>query len=173
MAFMSRFRLLLLVGTGASVLLAGGLATVRGADGPQAVHDALSAAAADSIPSADLIQPSALGLLLVGPALRRPTILQVGFRVLYRSGHIPRSRYAGPASKPEGLAALREALRAVPRTAPVVLYCGCCPWRDCPNVLPAYRVAQAAGFTRVKVLSIANNLQKDWIDKGLPVTKPE
>ena len=38
---------------------------------------------------------------------------------------------------------------------------------------PAYRAARSAGFTRVKVLSLANSLQKDWIDKGLPVTQPE
>jgi hypothetical protein len=83
-----------------------------------------------------------------------------------RSGQGRRQR-----SKPEGLAALKKALHGIPRQQPVVLYCGCCPWTDCPNVRPAYRVAREMGFKNVRALYIAKNLQYDWIDKGLAISQ--
>lgn len=130
-------------------------------------------ARAASLPARVLIQPEELGKLLSGPAAKRPALLHVGFKVLYRSGHITGSRFVGPASKPEGLAALEVVLRSMPRQAPVVLYCGCCPWTDCPNAHPAVRMAQAMGFKNVKALFIEKNLQHDWIDKGLPTSEGE
>jgi rhodanese-like protein len=124
---------------------------------------------ADSIAGAQLIQAEDLARALADSTSEPPEVLQVGFKVLFRSGHIPGSRFIGPASKPEGLAALRRALAKLPRTRELVLYCGCCPWRDCPNVRPALRTAQRMGFRNVHVLFIARNLQHDWIDKGLPI----
>jgi thiosulfate/3-mercaptopyruvate sulfurtransferase len=118
-----------------------------------------------------LIQPEALARALADTTAKRPVVLQVGFKVLFRAGHIPGSRFIGPASKPEGLAALQQELRKIPREQAVVLYCGCCPWADCPNVRPAFRAARKIGFTDVRVLNIAKNLQHDWIDQGLPVVE--
>jgi hypothetical protein len=106
----------------------------------------------------DTIRPDELARMIVGPAANRPVLL-----------HVTGSVYAGPASEPEGLAALKKALVPLPRTGAVVLYCGCCPWKDCPNVRPAYQVARAMGFKRVRVLLIAQNLQQDWVAKGYPV----
>ncbi len=125
----------------------------------------------DSIPAADLIQPDDLARLLAGPAAERPTLLHVGFEGFYKGGHIPGSRYAGPASKPDGLAALTRALKPLRRQTPIVLYCGCCPWSDCPNVRPAYRTARALGFRHVRVLEIAKTFKQDWIDRKLPVAE--
>jgi thiosulfate/3-mercaptopyruvate sulfurtransferase len=138
----------------------------------------LAAEQPDSVPATtlaarDLVQPDELARMLAGPASRRPMLLHVGFKVLYRSGHIPGSRYAGPASKPESLATLRNALRPLSRQTPVVLYCGCCPWEDCPNVVPALRIAHAMGFKQARVLYVSRNLEHDWIDRGLPTTDPE
>jgi len=132
---------------------------------------AADSAHADTLAARDLIQPGDLGKLLAGPAAKRPTLLQVGFKVLFRSGHITGSRYVGPASKPEGLATLEQVLRPMPRQGPLVLYCGCCPWTDCPNVHPAFRMARAMGFKNVKVLFVAKNMQNDWIDEGLPTSE--
>ncbi len=98
-------------------------------------------------------------------------MLQIGFKFLFQGGHIPGSRYIGPASKPEGLAALKQALRKIPRAQPVVLYCGCCPWADCPNVRPALQAAREMGLNNVRVLYVARDLRRDWIEKGLPVSK--
>jgi len=130
-------------------------------------------ARADTLAARDLIQPEDLGHLLAGPASGRPVLLHVGFKVLYKSGHITGSSYAGPASKPEGLAALEQVLRPKSRRTPLVLYCGCCPWTDCPNVHPAFRMARAMGFKNVKVLFVAKNMQEDWVDKGLPTSEGE
>jgi hypothetical protein len=38
---------------------------------------------------------------------------------------------------------------------------------------PAYQELRAMGFTKVKVLYIANNFGADWVDKGYPVAKGE
>jgi hypothetical protein len=138
-------------------------------------------AAADSLPlvltpgdpaaANQLIQPEKLARLLADSTGQRPEVLHVGFKFLFQGGHIPRSRYIGPGSKPEGLAVLKQALRGIPRKHTVVLYCGCCPWIDCPNVRPAFGVARAMGFRDVRVLYVARDLKHDWIDKGLPVSK--
>jgi thiosulfate/3-mercaptopyruvate sulfurtransferase len=128
---------------------------------------------APPIASSDLIQIDELATLLADSTSARPALLQVGFAPLYRSGHIPGSHYAGPGSKPEGLAALRKALQALPADQPVVLYCGCCPWTDCPNVRPAFQLAKQSGRSNVRVLYVNGNLERDWIDKGLPSAKGE
>ncbi|HET7224288.1 MAG TPA: rhodanese-like domain-containing protein [Candidatus Eisenbacteria bacterium] len=144
--------------------------------GPRPAHARCAAPmrmAPDSIGAASLIQPAALNRMLALPAARRPALLHVGFKVLYRGGHIPGSRYAGPTSKPEGMKALHDALAPLPRTRTVVLYCGCCPWQDCPNVRPAYRAARALGFRNVRVLYVAKDFEHDWADAGLPVAKGE
>lgn len=125
----------------------------------------------DSIARGQLIQPADLARLLADSTTQQPVLLQVGFKVLFRTGHIPGSRYAGPASKPEGLVALKLALRRVQASRPIILYCGCCPWTDCPNVRPAIRAAREMGSRNVRVLYIAGNLQRDWVDKGFPIVQ--
>lgn len=124
--------------------------------------------AAPRVPAGSQVRTDALAKRLAGPAASRPLLVQVGFRVLYRGGHIPGSRYAGPGSRPEGLRALRDTLARVPRSTPIVLYCGCCPWTDCPNVEPAFTTARSMGFKAVQVLFVPKSLQADWIDKRLP-----
>jgi hypothetical protein len=58
-----------------------------------------------------------------------------------------------------------------PKDADVVIYCGCCPFRDCPNIRPAFRVLQEMKFTRAKLLNIPTTLKADWINKGYPSEK--
>jgi thiosulfate/3-mercaptopyruvate sulfurtransferase len=156
---------LLVVGTLAIASIARSKAAV-GADSA-----ASAPPVADSIAAGQLIQPEALARALADSTSARPEVLQIGYKVLFRSGHIPGSRYIGPASKPEGLTALTQALAKIPRSRNVVLYCGCCPWADCPNVRPAIQAAQRMGFRRVRVLNVAKNLQHDWIEKGFPISE--
>jgi hypothetical protein len=40
-------------------------------------------------------------------------------------------------------------------------------------VNPAYDALRQLGFSKVKVLYIANNFGADWVDKGYPVAKGE
>ncbi len=125
--------------------------------------------AAASIPAASLLQPAQLASLLHDPHSPKPLLLQVGFRTLYDQAHIPGSEYAGPASSDAGLQALRARVARLPKDAPIVLYCGCCPWSRCPNVAAAFDALRALGFGSVQVLYIADNFGADWVDKGYPV----
>lgn len=113
--------------------------------------------------------PAALAALLTGPSATRPLILQVGFDVLYRSKHIPGSIYAGPASTPEGLKKLRQAVSHVPKTRTIYLYCGCCPLSKCPNIRPAFQTLQTMGFSHVHVVMLESNFGQDWVAHGYPV----
>ncbi len=116
-----------------------------------------------------LMLPQQLASALSAPPGKRPLVLHVGFAVLYRGSAIPGSRAVGPASRPEGIQELKRVARGIPRDTPVVLYCGCCPWSHCPNVAPAFRTMRAMGFKNVKLLYVASNMQKDWVDRGFPV----
>jgi len=120
-----------------------------------------------------LISPETLHQRLASAKSGRPVILQVGFRVLYQQGHIPGSQYAGPASKPDGLADLKKRLQGLPRHQDIIIYCGCCPWHDCPNIRPAFKALKEMGFTRVKVLSIPDTFFADWGKKGYPIEKSD
>jgi hypothetical protein len=132
---------------------------------------ATDSAQESSIPAADLIQPAELAKIVQGTASEKPLILQVGSRVLYEEAHIPGSEYFGPASSAQGREKLRQRLQSVSREKVIVLYCGCCPWSHCPNIKPAWDLAHSLGFSKAKVLYIANNFGADWVDKGYPTAK--
>jgi thiosulfate/3-mercaptopyruvate sulfurtransferase len=114
----------------------------------------------------DLVQPGD-----VAKNLSDPLIIHVGFPVLYRSAHISGSVFAGPGSKPEGIADLKKAVAGQPRGREIILYCGCCPWDKCPNIRPAFAALHDMGFTRVKAMVAPTNLKTDWIDKGYATDK--
>jgi len=77
--------------------------------------------------------------------------------------------FAGTASDPDGLQKLREQINNLPKDKFVVLYCGCCPWNNCPNVKPAYEEMKNQGFTNLKLLYIPKSFTADWADKNYPV----
>jgi thiosulfate/3-mercaptopyruvate sulfurtransferase len=127
---------------------------------------------AASIPTSELINPEDLvKTIQAGKAM--PLMLQVGSHVLYAQGHIPGSEYIGPGSNEAGLQQLRKRVQSLPRGKSIVLYCGCCPWNHCPNVQPAFEALRAMGFTKVKVLYIADNFGTNWVDKGYPTARGE
>ena len=128
------------------------------------------AASADSIPRSQLITPEELSKSLQSA---KPLLLGVGPHSLYAQAHIPGSEYMGAGSSDAGQQKLRERVKSLPKNSAIVLYCGCCPWNNCPNVQPAYEELHALGFRNVKVLYIANNFGTDWVDKGYPVAKGE
>ena len=118
-----------------------------------------------------VLQPEALAKTLSSPAAGKPLVICVGFRILYEGGHIVGAKFAGPASNAEGIEALKREVKDLPRNKQIVLYCGCCPWKRCPNVRPAFQTLEELGFTNVKVLSIPENFREDWIAKGYPIEK--
>jgi hypothetical protein len=123
-------------------------------------------AASDPWMPSDLISPAGLA-----PDLRSALLIQVGFPALYHGAHIAGSTYAGPASKPEGIEALKKAVAREPRDRAIVLYCGCCPWDHCPNIRPAFAALKRMGFTHVRALEIPTNLKTDWVDPGYPTER--
>ncbi len=117
---------------------------------------------------AGLIEPAEL-VKLLNARNKTLHIICVTFPVLYRQKHIPQAQFAGPTNKPEGIAALRSAVQPLPRNAQIVLYCGCCPMKDCPNIRPAYRILMEMSFEDARVLDLPTNFHTDWVAKGYPV----
>jgi thiosulfate/3-mercaptopyruvate sulfurtransferase len=130
---------------------------------------AAQSAPADPWRDADILQPAELAARLADAHAPKPNVFYVGFFVLYRSKHIPGSVFTGPTSKQEGLEALRAAVLKLPRREEIVIYCGCCPWKSCPNIRPAFLMLRELGFERVRVLALPTSFLKDWIDRGYPV----
>lgn len=126
----------------------------------------------DAIPRAQLITPEELSNTLQS-AKQKPLILQVGPHTLYTEAHIPGAEYMGAGSTEEGRQKLRERVKSLPKSIPIVIYCGCCPWGHCPNMHPTYQLLHSLGFTNVKALYIADNFGTDWVSKGYPVAKGE
>jgi thiosulfate/3-mercaptopyruvate sulfurtransferase len=130
----------------------------------------LLARAADPWAPADLVQPADFARE-IHSGTARPAVVFVGFRALFRPGHIPGAVMEGPASTAEGLAELRKWAEPLPRSMPVVIYCGCCPLVHCPNVRPAFAALRAMGFTSVRVVVLEKSFGDDWVDKGYPVER--
>ncbi len=125
---------------------------------------------ASSIPAEYLVQPATLAATLKSNSGPRPLILHVGFRKLFDEAHIVAAEYVGEADESEGLAALRARVATLPKDSAIVIYCGCCPWKKCPNMGAAFSALRALGFSNVKALYIAKDFGTDWVDKGYPVT---
>ena len=134
---------------------------------PTAPNSSISAET--TIPSAELLEPAELVHMLYASGSDHPLILQVGSHVLYAEAHIPGSEYAGAGGDKAGLLSLRERVKTLKKDQFLVIYCGCCPWDRCPNIRPAYQQLHALGFSRVKVLHLADNFGTDWVNKGYPV----
>lgn len=75
----------------------------------------------------------------------------------------------GAASESENLKRFKKVLKTLPKDEAIVIYCGCCPMHKCPNIRPAFKMAQEAKFTNVRLLNVPTNIKTDWIDKGYPV----
>jgi rhodanese-related sulfurtransferase len=132
---------------------------------------ATAARASEPWAEAQLISPEKLKTLLAEPQGAELLVIHVGFRALYTQGHIPGSQYLGPAARPEGAAELKKFLEKIPRQKEIILYCGCCPWQQCPNIRPAFRILEQMGFKRVEVLDLPTSLAADWAQKGYPIAK--
>jgi len=117
-----------------------------------------------------LIEPAILAARLADARAAKPAILYVGPKLLFRA-HIPGALFAGPTGQQNGLELFKQAAAKLPRDREVVIYCGCCPWKQCPNIRPAFRVLHEMKFEKVKVLTLPTRFQQDWMEKGFPVEK--
>lgn len=96
-------------------------------------------------------------------------VFYVGPEALFGRGHIPGARPLLSLDSEDGRKKLNEALAAVPVETEIVLYCGCCPVRNCPNVRPASAAVRALGRANAYVLDLPTRFSADWSAKGYPV----
>jgi thiosulfate/3-mercaptopyruvate sulfurtransferase len=132
-----------------------------------------AASANDDVPAASQIQPEELVQTIKSGGAQKPVVLYVGPKAFYTQAHIPGAENIGPVGKPEGIEKLRARAASLSKDGPVVIYCGCCPWDHCPNIRPAFAELRKMGFTRVRVLYLANSFGVNWAEKGFPVAKGE
>ena len=123
------------------------------------------------ITPSDLIAPSQMNSQLAAVKSGKIVLIHVGFHTMYLMAHIPGSQYAGAASRPDALAALKKLVANLPRNQQIVIYCGCCPWNNCPNIRPAFEALKEMGFVNLKALDIPQRLGDDWTAKGYPTVQ--
>ena len=121
--------------------------------------------------AAQILRPSDLARELNDKNEKPPTIIYVGFHTLFAGGHIPGATFHGSASTEQGLAELKKWADTLPRTASLVIYCGCCPFEKCPNIRPAFTALNGMGFKKLRVLVLPTNFATDWAAKGYPLEK--
>ena len=109
-----------------------------------------------------LVEPASLAKTIISKE-NIPLIYCVGPGVV-----IPNSINIGPTSEENNLQKFKDSLSKVPRSADIVIYCGCCPFTHCPNVRPAIALLKEMNFTNYHLLDLPHNIKTDWIAKGYP-----
>lgn len=113
-----------------------------------------------------LITTEALANAITHPSPHPPLIINIG-----PAGLIKGAVDIGSTNKKENLTRLEEVISNEPKDREIVLYCGCCPFKNCPNIRPAFTLLNTLKFTNSKLLDIPKNLKVDWIDHGYPMEK--
>ena len=113
-----------------------------------------------------LLEPADLANTIQTPDAAKPLIISIG-----PAASIKTSVGVGPANEAENLAKLEKLVAKEPKNRAIVIYCGCCPFKNCPNVRPAFTKLSELGFTNHKLLNLSKNLKTDWIDKGYPMVE--
>lgn len=85
------------------------------------------------------------------------------------SGLIKNAVDIGDGKEKANIEKLKSAVSKLPKDAQIVLYCGCCPFGNCPNIRPTFQLLNDLKFTNHKLLNLPKNLKADWIDKGFPM----
>lgn len=87
------------------------------------------------------------------------------------AGLIKNAIEIGEGSDENNVAKLKNEVSKLPKDANIVIYCGCCPFGDCPNIRPTFKLLNDLKFTNHKLLNLPKNLKVDWIDKGYPMNE--
>jgi len=112
----------------------------------------------------DLLDPDALAGMLNNSKEQKPVIFNIG-----PLANIKGAINIGSTTSKVNLDKLSKALASVPKDKMVVIYCGCCPFRNCPNIRPAFNLLKERGYTKPKLLNLKQNLKVDWTDYGYPM----
>ncbi len=116
--------------------------------------------------SQQLLSPSDLAKTIGSPKATQPVIFSVGMEPIIKG-----SVDIGPTMMSENLDKLKQRLAKMPKNTGIVVYCGCCPFANCPNIRPAMQLLREMKFTNYKLLNIPQNIKVDWIDKGYPMSE--
>ena len=110
-----------------------------------------------------LMEPAQLAAVINEPKSPQPLIISVG-----PGGLIKNSIDVGPAKEKENLGKLKSLLTKQPKDKAIVIYCGCCPFQNCPNIRPAFNLLNEMKFTNHKLLNLPHNIKVDWLNKDFP-----
>jgi len=112
-----------------------------------------------------LMTPKDLATIINSSTEVKPLIISVG-----PAGLIKDAINIGPANDKENLKKLKELLSKEKKDKEIVIYCGCCPFKNCPNIRPAFSLLNSMKFTQHKLLDLPHNLKADWINYDYPMT---
>lgn len=113
-----------------------------------------------------LIEPADLAAIIQDKNAAQPVVFSIG-----PGGELKGSVDIGPAEDPANLDKLKSELEKLDKNTEVVIFCGCCPFRNCPNIRPAFALLNEMQFTNPKLLNLSQNFKTDWIDKGYPMNE--
>lgn len=116
--------------------------------------------------SDQLMDPAELARIISDPHAHQPVLFSIGPAAVIKN-----SIDIGPTQDKANLERLRVELDKLSRVSDVIIYCGCCPFKNCPNIRPAFSLMNEMKFERHKLLNISRNIKMDWIDKGYPVNE--
>ena len=111
-----------------------------------------------------LLAPKDLATIINRSNEVKPLIISIG-----PAGLIKGAIYIGAVNKKENLDTLKQLLSKESKAKEIVIYCGCCPFKTCPNIRPAFSLLNSMKFTKHKLLDLPHNLKVDWIDQGYPM----
>lgn len=129
-----------------------------------AVSGMLFSQASDPWTSKDLIEPEALANMISNSKSQKPVIFNIG-----PLAGIKGAINIGSTNSKANLDKLSKALATISKDKMVVIYCGCCPFRNCPNIRPAFSMLKEQGFKKPRLLNLKQNLKVDWTDFGYPM----
>jgi thiosulfate/3-mercaptopyruvate sulfurtransferase len=111
-----------------------------------------------------LMPPSELANVINSTSAHKPFVFSIGVMAVIKG-----SVDIGPVIQKANLDKLRNELNKLPKNADIVIYCGCCPFANCPNIRPAFKLLNEMKFTNHKLLDLKTNIKVDWMNKNYPV----
>lgn len=116
--------------------------------------------------SEQLMSPYALNKYMHSDQAAKVHVFNIG-----PAGLITGAVNIGDGKEPASIQKLRTELEKIDKNEKVVIYCGCCPYKNCPNIRPAFSLLKEMKFNHPFLLDLPTNLKVDWIDKGYAVEK--
>ena len=114
-------------------------------------------------PADNLIEPADLAKILNGSS-KQPVVINVG-----PMQHIKGAHSTGIGGSSTGMSEFKTYVSKFNKDQFIVLYCGCCAMKTCPNVSKPYEYLRDAGYDNFKMLNIKSSLSEEWVSKGYPM----